>query len=193
MVRTKTPLPASSLPLRLEYIAPEDIKANAKNWRIHPRRQRQAYNAFKEEVGWAGAGLLNETTGNLLEGHMRVDEAIKRKETKIPILIGSWTEAQENLILQNLDPLGSLASTNKEALASLTEANRKKLTDLSNENTRKLAQLTQDLKSLADTDDGGPLIKQSTPIRKPTPSSQEDVEEEAVDSTYEPPEDSRDD
>ena len=142
---------SSSTPLRFEYRDPQTIKLNAKNWRVHPRRQRQAYNAFKKEIGWAGAVLINDTTGNLLDGHMRVDEAMKNGEPQVPCLIGNWTEQQENLILQNLDPLGALAGTDKEALASLTEANKKKLTNLQDDTTRKLAQLTQDLKQLSES------------------------------------------
>jgi hypothetical protein len=176
---------SSSKKLRFEFLNPNQIKINAKNWRIHPRRQRQAYNAFKQQVGWAGAVLINETTGNLLDGHMRVDEAIKNKETQVPCLIGAWTEEKENLILQSLDPLGSLASTDKEALASLTEANRKKLTNLSDDNTRRLAQLTQDLQAVSQAEDGGPLIKQSKAIRKPS-SSQEIIETEDLNNTGNP-------
>jgi len=185
----------SSTPLRLEYRNPKTIRLNSKNWRIHPRRQRQAYNAFKKEIGWAGAILINEKTGNLLDGHMRVDEAVKNGESQIPCLIGNWDEQQENLILQNLDPLGALAVADKEALASLTEANKKKLTDLQNDTTRKLAQLTQDLKVLSESEESGPLIKQSTPIRKPQeePSKQEEEEKEEeeefeIDVTYQVPE-----
>lgn len=179
---------SSSTPLRLEYRDPKTIRLNAKNWRIHPRRQRQAYNAFKKEIGWAGAVLINDTTGNLLDGHMRVDEAMKNGESAIPCLIGNWSEQQENLILQNLDPLGALASTDKEALASLTEANKKKLTNLQDDATRKLAQLTQDLKQLSESEESGPLIKQSKPLRKPTLSQEEpsDIEEDQDDEDYEP-------
>lgn len=179
---------SSSVPLRFEYRDPTTIRLNAKNWRIHPRRQRQAYNAFKKEIGWAGAVLINDATGNLLDGHMRVDEAIKNGEPQVPCLIGKWTEQQENLILQNLDPLGALASTDKEALASLTEANKKKLTNLKDDATRKLAQLTQDLRELSESDESGPLIKQSKPLRKPTLSQEEssDTEEDQDDEDYEP-------
>ena len=168
---------SSSMPLEFIYLDPKDIRMNAKNWRIHPRRQRQAYNAFKEKIGWAGAVLINKATGNLLDGHMRVDEALKNKEPKVPCLLGCWTEQEENLILQSLDPLGALASTDKEALASLTEANKKRLGDIQNDNIRKLAQLTQDLKQHAESEESGPLIKQSKSIRKPSPS-QEVIEEE---------------
>jgi hypothetical protein len=175
--------------LKLEYVSPSKLKANPLNWRQHPRRQRQAFSAFKDKVGWAGAVLVNRKTGNLLDGHMRVDEAIKNGETEVPVLYGDWDEDQEKLILANLDPIGSLASTNQEALQSLLEANTKKMADLSKEANRKLTQLAQDLKELPGT---GPLIKQSKSVRKPvespTEASQEREEVFAQeDAGYTPP------
>jgi hypothetical protein len=169
-------LPKSDSPLgqlRLEYRDPKELKANEKNWRQHPRRQRQAYQALKSKVGWAGACLYNEATGRLVDGHMRVDEAIKNKESVVPVLIGSWDEAQENLLLAQLDPIGALASTNQEALASLTAANEKLLTDLSDDTDRRLAQLNQDLQAFAEQDQSAPLIPQSNPLRKPKVKKEE--------------------
>lgn len=175
--------------LKLEYVSPATLKANPLNWRQHPRRQRQAFSAFKDKVGWAGAVLVNKRTGNLLDGHMRVDEAIKNGETEVPVLYGEWDEDQEKLILANLDPIGSLAATNQEALQSLLEANNKKISDLTKESNRKLVQLSEDLKNLSGT---GPLLKQAKPVRKPTQTPPEPSEEEPSifaqeDGGYDPP------
>ncbi len=188
-------LPQSDSPigqLRLEYRDPRDLKANEKNWRQHPRRQRQAYQALKAKVGWAGACLYNESTGRLVDGHMRVDEAIKNKEPTVPVLIGSWDESQENLLLAQLDPIGALASTNQEALASLTAANEKLLTDLSDDTDRRLAQLNQDLQAFAEQDQSAPLIPQSDPLRKPKIKKEVPQVPEKRDSVYVPPEHKRD-
>ncbi len=188
-------LPQSDSPigqLRLEYRDPRDLKANEKNWRQHPRRQRQAYQALKAKVGWAGACLYNESTGRLVDGHMRVDEAIKNKESVVPVLISSWDESQENLLLAQLDPIGALASTNQEALASLTAANEKLLTDLSDDTDRRLAQLNQDLQAFAEQEESAPLIPQSSPLRKPKVTKEVPQVPEKRDSVYVPPEHKRD-
>lgn len=172
--------------LELVHMNPQVLKdsLNPANWRQHSRRQRQAYGALKAKVGWAGAVLLNKTTNNLLDGHMRVEEAIKNKEKSIPVLIGSWSKEQENLILQSLDPIGAMATTNKQALDSLIAANDKSIKDISDEANRKLAQLSQDLAELPET---GPLIPQSKTIRKP--KEKQDLEEpptEYHENTYTP-------
>lgn len=179
--------------LRLEYLDPKSLRANQKNWRTHPRRQRQAYNALKDKVGYAGSPLLNETTGVLLDGHMRVDEAIKGGETEIPVMIGSWTEEQENLILAHLDPIAALAGKNNEAFESLREATKKSLQDLKDERNRKLQQLSQDIASREDT---APLLSQGKSIRKPKELEPEilDNADDATDEEveYQPPPDRKD-
>ena len=41
---------------RLEWMNPRQLKTNNLNWRIHPNRQRQAFQAMLKANGWAGAG-----------------------------------------------------------------------------------------------------------------------------------------
>lgn len=191
-------LPESSVPLRLEYRDPKTLKANEKNWRTHPKRQRQAYQALKAKVGWAGAALYNETTKRLIDGHMRVDEAIKNGESVVPVLIGAWSEAQENLLLAQLDPIGTLATVNRDALASLTKANAKKLTNLSDESERRIAQLNQDLEALSEEEELPEYLPATKPITKNAKVKEafddllDEVEEDSIedcDTSYEPPED----
>lgn len=189
-------LPESSVPLRLEYRDPKTLKANEKNWRTHPKRQRQAYQALKAKVGWAGAALYNETTKRLIDGHMRVDEAIKNGESVVPVLIGVWTEAQENLLLAQLDPIGTLATVNRDALASLTKANAKKLTNLSDESERRIAQLNQDLEALSEEEELPEYLPATKPVAPKSVIDEvmdDDINSsipiEAFETSYEPPED----
>jgi hypothetical protein len=185
-------LPPSDRPLELRWMDPKTLKPNEKNWKQHPRRQRQAYNALKKKGGWLGACLYNLQTERLLDGHMRVDEAIKNGEKEVPVLVGSWSVELENIILANLDPIGQLASTNQEALSSLTAANEKLLTDLSDDTDRKLAQLNQDLQSFAEQEQSAPLLPQSSPIRKPKVKKEVPQVPGKADSVYVPPEHKRD-
>lgn len=104
--------------LRLVFADPASLDSNPMNWRSHPRMQGETLNAVLNEVGWAGAALYNESTERMIDGHLRKDEAIKRGEP-IPVLIGSWTEEQERVILATLDPIGALAEANAEILEGL--------------------------------------------------------------------------
>jgi hypothetical protein len=103
------------LPLRLEWMDPADLRANPANWRTHPPGQRLALSAAMKEVGWAGALLYNEATGRLIDGHLRKEVA----PGPVPVLVGSWTEEQERLILATLDPLAAAAEADGAALATL--------------------------------------------------------------------------
>jgi DNA modification methylase len=103
------------LPLRLEWMDPADLRANPANWRTHPPGQRLALSAAMKEVGWAGALLYNERTKRLIDGHLRKEVA----PGPVPVLVGSWTEDQERLILATLDPLAAAAEADGAALAAL--------------------------------------------------------------------------
>lgn len=136
----------------MKFMDPKELKANARNWRTHPQRQRQAFQATLKANGWAGAALLNEVTGNLIDGHMRTAEAIKRGDVSIPVLIGSWTPDQEKQLLATLDPLGSMAGTNASALSSLTEElarSSQVLEGLTKDHAKALKDLNRDLSTYA--------------------------------------------
>jgi len=102
--------------LRLEWIAADELADNPQNWRTHPAGQEQALRAAMAECGWAGACLYNERTGRLIDGHLRKKVA---GSEPVPVLIGSWTEDQERLILATLDPLSAMAQTNAGRLDAL--------------------------------------------------------------------------
>ena len=109
--------PEKTEPLRLIYVDPADLKDNPRNWREHPPEQMKALEGAIGEVGWAGALLFNEATGRLIDGHAR-----KKKfagKGPVPVLVGSWSESDEQKILATLDPLAAMATANKEALESL--------------------------------------------------------------------------
>jgi DNA modification methylase len=91
--------------LRLEWIDPKTLTPNPKNWRRHPEHQRDALADVLGEVGWAGAALYNEQTGKLVDGHLRLDVALRRGD--------------EAKILATLDPISALATADAAALDSL--------------------------------------------------------------------------
>jgi hypothetical protein len=94
--------------------------ANALNFRRHPNNQRDAFRGLVSELGFAGAVLENVTTGNLIDGHLRIEEALSIDENMpIPCVQVELSEAEEKLLLASYDPLSAMASTDKEVLDSL--------------------------------------------------------------------------
>lgn len=106
-------------PLRLEWRSPAELAENPRNWRRHPAEQTAALADVLSEVGWAGACLLNERTGRLIDGHARRKVAMEQGCERVPVLVGSWSEADEAKILATLDPLSAMARRDEDALRSL--------------------------------------------------------------------------
>ena len=120
--------------------APDQLLANPRNWRVHPKDQQRALAGALDEVGWVQQVLVNRTTGHLVDGHLRVELAITRGEPSVPVTYLDLTEEEELLVLATLDPLAAMANAEKDVLATLLaelttgdEALRAMLDDLARE------------------------------------------------------------
>jgi hypothetical protein len=71
--------------------SPADLLANPQNWRRHPREQLAALEGMLEAVGWVQRVIVNRTTGRMVDGHARVELAIKRGEAAVPVLFVELT------------------------------------------------------------------------------------------------------
>ena len=99
--------------------APDQLVANPLNWRTHPGPQRDALRGSLNEVGWVQQILVNRTTGNVVDGHARVEEALSRHEPKVPVLYVDLTLEEERVVLATLDPIGAMAQRDDERLTEL--------------------------------------------------------------------------
>jgi hypothetical protein len=113
--------------LRLVWMDPAELVENPLNWRRHPPEQLSALAGSIAEVGWAGACLLNSRSNKLIDGHARLKLALDQGAGKIPVLVGSWTEEQERLILATLDPIADMATADPGKLAALLAGCRESL------------------------------------------------------------------
>lgn len=87
-------------------VAPADLVPNPRKWRTHPAEQQAALSGALSEVGWVAEVLVNRTTGHVVDGHLRVDLAVARKEPTIPVTYVELSEDEERLVLATLDPPG---------------------------------------------------------------------------------------
>lgn len=81
--------------------------------------QQQALTGVLSEVGWVQNVIINERTGNLVDGHLRVTLADRNNEPAVPAVWVDLDEAEEALILATLDPLSAMATTDREQLSAL--------------------------------------------------------------------------
>jgi DNA modification methylase len=100
-------------------IAPAELVPNPRNWRGHPAEQQRALAGALSEVGWVTEVIVNQTTGRVVDGHLRIELALARNEPTIPVTYVELSEAEEGLVLATLDPIGAMAAAEATALESL--------------------------------------------------------------------------
>lgn len=123
--------------LELRRVPAKDLLPDPKNWRTHPKAQREALKGVLAEVGYAGALLARETPAGLVlvDGHLRAETT---PDQEVPVLVLDVDEKEAAQLLASLDPLSAMAGADDERLAALlksvetdSEAVRKMLDDLS--------------------------------------------------------------
>ena len=110
--------------------APDQLLANPRNWRIHPKAQQGALASVLDDVGWVGQVLVNRQTGHLVDGHLRVELALRREEPSVPVTYVDLSEAEEALVLASLDPLAAMAVADPTKLRELLDGMTISTTDL---------------------------------------------------------------
>jgi ParB-like chromosome segregation protein Spo0J len=104
---------------RYADVEPVSLVAHPMNWRAHPENQRAALSGSLDEIGWIAPVIVSESTGRIIDGHLRVALAIAHEEPTVPVGYVELTEREEKLALLALDPIASLAEANKAALDML--------------------------------------------------------------------------
>ena len=56
---------------------------NPLNWREHPAAQVRALGSVLDKVGWVQDVVVNRTTGNMVDGHLRARLALERGEAAV--------------------------------------------------------------------------------------------------------------
>lgn len=104
---------------RLVLMPPRELKANPQNWRKHPPAQRASIRQSLDEFGWLKPVTLNDTTGHLIDGHARIEEAIKQQAELVPVWVVELDPAQERRAILTLDPITQMAGVDTDALSAL--------------------------------------------------------------------------
>ena len=118
----KTPTAAAPWQNRIvghEDVPPDQLLANPSNWRLHPKAQRAALRDLLDGVSFVAQVIVNQRTGHLVDGHLRVEEALSRRQPTIPVLYVDLEPDEEALVLASLDPLAAMAGTDDEKLRAL--------------------------------------------------------------------------
>ena len=98
---------------------PESLLANPRNWRRHPAFQEDALRAAMDRVGWVQDVIVNQQTGHVVDGHLRIAAAISTGQPAVPVVYVDLSPDEERLVLATFDPLGALARADDALLQEL--------------------------------------------------------------------------
>ena len=100
-------------------VAPGELVANDRNFREHPRAQKAALAGAIEEIGFLRSLTVNQRSGCIIDGHLRLELALEKGEATIPVEYVDLSEEEEAVALATIDPIAAMATTNKQALEAL--------------------------------------------------------------------------
>lgn len=133
----------------------DDILFNPNNWRIHSKYQQEAMLDMLEKVGWTQNVMINLTTGNLVDGHLRALLAQKSDELEIPATYVELSEEEEQVVISAFDPIGAMADADKEKWEELITKIKSERDDLEG----MLDKIIEENKLFKQTDDDGISLK----------------------------------
>ncbi len=105
--------------VELRRVPARALHPNPRNWRTHPKAQRDALQGVLAEVGYADALIARETEDGsleLIDGHLRAETT---PDMEVPVLVLDVTKEEAEKLLVSLDPLAALAGRDDEILRSL--------------------------------------------------------------------------
>lgn len=102
-----------------EDVPPDQLLANPLNFRRHPGHQLEALRGSLRQLGWLKTVLVNRRTGHVVDGHARVEEAMRQGLPTVPVTYVDLSPEEEKLALAVLDPITELANKDPEILGDL--------------------------------------------------------------------------
>jgi hypothetical protein len=74
------------------------------------------------ELGFVGEVLVSKRSGRILDGHLRVAEALRSGQAVVPVgWVDCRSDDEEAAILATHDPIGAMATADRQRLAELAE------------------------------------------------------------------------
>ena len=102
-----------------DLVPVDQLLANPRNWRLHPRNQQQALAGSIDDVGYIRSITVNQVTGCVLDGHARVTLAARSGVEALPVEYVELSEEDEAKALALLDPISAMAEADTAKLDEL--------------------------------------------------------------------------
>jgi len=104
----------------LRRVPASELRANPKNWRLHPPAQVAAMRGVLQEIGFADAMIARETPDGLelIDGHLRRDVV---GDQEVPVLVVDVNQEEADKLLLTVDPLAMMAQADTDQLLDLLQ------------------------------------------------------------------------
>jgi len=132
------------------------FKAHPSNWRKHPARQSKALKGSLDTLGWVQTIILNKRTGYIVDGHERVEAALRNGDAEVPFILVDLSPEEEAQALLSLDAIAALAQTDAGKVDELLRLVSTDNTDVMQflDDLAKDAKLTPDFKEYDESVEG---------------------------------------
>lgn len=153
-----------------ELVAPYELLDNPFNFRVHSALQQTHLVTLLEQVGWVDVVKVNQNSGRIVDGHLRVEKARQEDEAMVPVLWLDLTDEEEQLVLASLDWITEQAEVDVDRLQLLLAqvAATELLVDESGilEAIAESAGITIDAGDYGEIEDPGPQIERADELRE---------------------------
>lgn len=136
----------------------DQLLANPFNYRIHSQYQQEALAGSMDDLGFIRSVTVNQRTGHMIDGHLRVVIAERSDVEEIMVEYVDLSEEEELEALTLLDPISALAGHDREKFRELTD-----LVKTEDERVKAL------LQNMRDKDFRDPSLKDGKPNRRHVP------------------------
>ncbi len=107
--------------VRYGEVDPADLLANPNNFRRHPVHQQKALSGLIGEIGYLDPVLIQDGTDMVIDGHLRVELAMREGITSIPVQYVDLSDSEAALALASFDPVSALATADADKLRELLD------------------------------------------------------------------------
>lgn len=102
-------------------VPPDQLVPSDLNFRRHPGTQQDALSGVINEIGYLDPVLVQAGTDRVIDGHLRVELAMRTGQPTIPVQYVDLTDAEADLALATFDPLSAMAYHDAANLRELLE------------------------------------------------------------------------
>jgi hypothetical protein len=100
-------------------VAPDTLIGNPLNFRTHSAEQEATLSGVISRLGVVAGVTVNRTTGHLMDGHLRVQMAMRQGQAIFPVTYIEVSADEEKLLLAAFDQITAMAGRDTALLDTL--------------------------------------------------------------------------